>query len=136
MGWIRRDSGAYGARVRHCEAELVVPVDSAYARRPAMRIAPIAPRFHLFVCTNSRPEDSPLGPGCAGAGDEVYARLKDEVTLRSRVNDVWVTRTQCLGICPRVGATVAVYPRGCILTEVDPADVPALYAREIGEERR
>jgi len=66
----------------------------------------------------------------------VYDRLKDEVTLRSHVNDVWVTRTQCLGICPRVGATVAVYPRGCILTEVHGADAPALYAREVGEEPR
>jgi (2Fe-2S) ferredoxin len=99
-----------------------------------MRTAPIAPRLHLFVCANRRPPDSPLGPGCADAGEAVYAALKDEVVTRGRVTDVWVTKTQCIGICPREGATVAVYPRGRILTEVHAADARGLYAGAIAEE--
>jgi (2Fe-2S) ferredoxin len=73
-----------------------------------------APRVHLFVCTNRR-EGSPLGPGCGAAGDELYAQLKEEVGRRGVVADVWVTRTHCLGVCPKEGATVARYPASAIL---------------------
>jgi (2Fe-2S) ferredoxin len=85
----------------------------------------------MFVCTNRRPKDAPLGPGCAEAGDRVYEALKQEVASRRHYTKVWVTQTQCLGICPREGATVAAYPNGHILTEVHREDAPALYAREL-----
>jgi (2Fe-2S) ferredoxin len=70
----------------------------------------IMPRLHLFVCVNERDPNDPLGPGCRGG--ETYAALKDEVARRGEVASVWVTRTYCLGVCPREGCTVAVYPRG------------------------
>lgn len=90
----------------------------------------IAPRLHLFVCANRR-EGSPLGPGCAGAGDAVYDALKSAVArMPGGVQEIWVTKTHCLGICPRSGCTVARYPNAGrpILTEATPADVPALLA--------
>jgi hypothetical protein len=68
------------------------------------------PRLHLFVCVNERDPNDPLGPGCRGG--ETYAALKAEVARRGEVASVWVTRTYCLGVCPREGCTVAVYPRG------------------------
>ena len=80
------------------------------------------PRAHVFVCTNRR-EGSPLGPGCGERGDAVYDAMKREVAERGRVNDVWITRTHCLGICPKSGCTVA---DGSIRTEVTPGDVPAI----------
>lgn len=70
-----------------------------------------APRVHLFVCANRR-EGSPLGPGCGAHGDAVYDALKQEVSARRLVTEAWVTKTHCLGICPRHGATVATYPSG------------------------
>jgi (2Fe-2S) ferredoxin len=73
-----------------------------------MRTA-LAPRVHLFVCANRR-EGSPLGPGCGDHGDALYQALKREVAARGLVSDVWVTRTHCLGICPKRGATIAMYP--------------------------
>ncbi len=82
-----------------------------------------APRVHLFVCTNQR-QDSPLGPGCGARGEALYASLKDEVSRRRLVVDVWVTKTHCLGICPAAGATMACYPARAIVTEVDVADAP------------
>jgi len=87
--------------------------------------ATVGPRRHLFVCANRR-EGSPLGPGCGDRGDVVYDALKREVSQRSLVNAVWVTKTACLGICPRSGATVACYPGAGILTEVTPADAAEL----------
>src|SRR4051794_3537266 len=90
----------------------------------------IRPRVHLFVCANQR-EGSPLGPGCGNRGEEVYAALKAEVSRRSAFADVWVTKTHCLGICPKRGCTVARWGnapdlRDVIVADVEPSDAPAL----------
>jgi (2Fe-2S) ferredoxin len=103
-------------------------------RRP-MRQAPLAPSVHLFVCANRRPADSPLGAGCGDAGEAVFALLKDEVAKRSAFRAVWVTRTQCLGICPKRGCTVATYPRQRIATEVEPADAVTIFETALAEVR-
>jgi predicted metal-binding protein len=90
-----------------------------------MRVAP-SPRLHLFVCTNRR-EGSPLGPGCAERGEALYDALKAEVARRREYNEIWVTRTYCLGICPKSGATVARYPAASpLLSDVEVSDAPAL----------
>lgn len=90
-----------------------------------------APRVHLFVCANRR-EGSPLGPGCGDRGEAVYDALKREVSRRRLVADVWVTKTHCLGICPRQGCTLARYGSAvsdtttAILSEVDVTDASAI----------
>lgn len=91
------------------------------------------PRVHLFVCANRR-EGSPLGPGCGEHGDAVYDAMKREVDARGRVADVWVTRTHCLGICPKDGCTIAIYPgpASAIRTEVAPGDVPGILDEATG----
>jgi (2Fe-2S) ferredoxin len=96
-----------------------------------MRPAPLAPAVHLFVCCNRRPADSPLGPGCGDAGEAVFESMKEEVAKRGAFRAVWVTRTQCLGICPKHGCTVATYPQQRIVSEVELADAPALFASAI-----
>jgi (2Fe-2S) ferredoxin len=91
-----------------------------------MRPSP-SPRAHLFVCANRR-EGSPLGPGCGAGGDAVYDAMKREVAERGLVSEVWITRTQCLGVCPKAGATVACYPSDApIRAGVTPDDVKALF---------
>jgi (2Fe-2S) ferredoxin len=100
-----------------------------------MRIAPTAPRLHLFVCANRR-TDSSLGTGCAEAGDAIYDAFKEEVSARGRFADIWVTKTHCLGLCPREGATVASYPAGRIFTEVYASEARKLFARELENVRR
>jgi hypothetical protein len=90
-----------------------------------MRAAP-RPRLHLFVCANRR-EGSPLGAGCADRGDALYDALKSEVAARRQHVEIWVTKTHCLGICPKHGATVARYPSpDPIVADVELTDVPAL----------
>jgi (2Fe-2S) ferredoxin len=99
-----------------------------------MRGAP-SPRLHLFVCANRR-EGSPLGPGCADRGDALYDALKTEVGARGEIASVWVTKTHCLGICPKHGATVARYGGArAIYADVEVADVNALLEREPERER-
>jgi (2Fe-2S) ferredoxin len=57
----------------------------------------------------------------------VYVALKQEVARASAYVDVWVTKTACLGICPKHGATVAVYPAGELMSEVEAADAREIY---------
>ena len=90
-----------------------------------MRVAP-SPRLHLFVCANRR-EGSPLGPGCGERGDALYDALKARVAAGRSFAEIWVTKTHCLGICPKRGATVARYPSAApILADVELGDVDAL----------
>jgi (2Fe-2S) ferredoxin len=96
-----------------------------------MRTVPLVPSLHLFVCANRRAADDPLGGGCGDAGDAVFDALKAEVARRGAYRAVWVTRTHCLGICPKRGATVAVYPRQAILTEIEATDAPSLFDRAL-----
>lgn len=87
-----------------------------------------SPRLHLFVCVNRR-EGSPLGPGCGERGDALYDALKAEVAQRRKHNEIWVTRTHCLGVCPKSGTTVARYPGGSpIFSDVEVSDAAALLA--------
>jgi (2Fe-2S) ferredoxin len=100
-----------------------------------MRDAPVLPRLHFFVCANRRSGDSPLGSGCADRGDGIFDTLKDEVARRSLFVTVWVTKTHCLGLCPREGATIALYPPGRVVTDVSRNDARALFAAHLGETR-
>jgi predicted metal-binding protein len=92
-----------------------------------VRDSNLAPRRQLFVCANRR-EGSPLGPGCSTFGDALYDALKREVAVRGLVQSVWITKTHCLGICPKRGATVARYggDHAAIVTEATADDAAAL----------
>ncbi len=96
------------------------------------RVAQV-PEAHVFVCANRRDATDPLGAGCGERGERVFAALKDEVAGERAYARVWVTKTHCLGICPRTGCTVAIYgasaPGGPILRDVDEADARALVRR-------
>ena len=100
-----------------------------------MRDTPLVPKLHLFVCANRRPADDPLGAGCGDAGDAVFAALKHEVSARGAYRAVWVTRTYCLGICPKRGCTVAAYAPGerRIIAEVEARDAAALFQHALDE---
>jgi len=55
--------------------------------------------------------------------------MKQEVSRRGAISDVWVTKTACLGFCPKHGATVAVYPGGVFYTEVEAGDAQDLFEK-------
>jgi (2Fe-2S) ferredoxin len=86
----------------------------------------LLPQAHLFVCANRRAPDDPLGPGCSAFGDALYDTLKAEVAQRGLVRTVWVTKTHCLGICPKHGATTAVYPHQRMWAGAEAEDAGAL----------
>lgn len=98
-----------------------------------MKSSPLLPESHIFVCANRRPETDPLGPGCGAHGDNVYTALKSAVLANRRTTSTWITKTACLGLCPKAGATVAVYAPGKtgaqIYIDVTTADVDSLLAQ-------
>jgi len=93
-----------------------------------MRVSDLVPKVHLFVCANLRSADSPLGTGCGEHGEALFTALKAEVAARREYARVWVTKTACLGICPKRGAACARYPKQRIYTEAEAADAKTIYA--------
>jgi (2Fe-2S) ferredoxin len=62
--------------------------------------------------------------------------LKAEVAVRRQHVEIWVTKTHCLGICPKRGATVARYPSAApIVADVELGDVDALLSGERADPR-
>lgn len=98
----------------------------------SMQGVSLLPRTHVFVCANRREPGSPLGKGCADHGDALYDALKKEVGRRGLVRAVWVTKTHCLGICPKHGATAAVYPRQAMWAGAEAGDATTLLDRAMG----
>ena len=82
-------------------------------------------RFHLFVCTQLKPEGVPSCPASGsfavlGALDRaIQARGLDQ---RSLNNDVQLTTCGCMGLCDE-GPVMVVYPAGAWYRRVQPSDV-------------
>ena len=91
-----------------------------------MKISEVRRKVQLFVCTNARRADDPLGGGCGARGEGVYRALQQAVARRRAFQDVWLARASCLGVCPGHGCTVAVTPAGSLVDEVEPDDAEAL----------
>jgi (2Fe-2S) ferredoxin len=96
----------------------------------------LLPEAHLFVCANRRDASDPLGAGCSEHGDAVYDALKGEVARRGLVRTVWVTKTHCLGICPKHGATVALHPNQRMWAGAEAADAATLVDHALERKAR
>ncbi|MDP3278550.1 MAG: (2Fe-2S) ferredoxin domain-containing protein [Deltaproteobacteria bacterium] len=94
-----------------------------------MRPARVLPQAQLFVCTNSRAASDPLTSGCGATGPAVFDAARALVNAQGRLRTHWVTRTGCLGQCPRTGCAVALWPSGEQWIEADTNDVAAMVAR-------
>jgi (2Fe-2S) ferredoxin len=92
-----------------------------------MKPSVLKPLAHVLVCTNQRKPEDPLRSGCGAAGPEVFASLKRRVIEGGIGARVWVTSTGCLGLCPRKGCTVSVYPANTHLVEVVTSDVDEVF---------
>jgi predicted metal-binding protein len=100
-----------------------------------MRNAPLQPAAQLLVCTNAREASDPLRSGCGAHGPRVYQSLKRAVAEHGRVADVWITRSLCLGQCPRDGCAVAIQPANEHFVDVKDVDAAVLMARALGAKR-
>ncbi len=83
-------------------------------------------RIHFFVCTNERPDGSPLPCCAARGGRDLLTAFQAEFARRGYPDGVKVSGSTCLTTC-QSGPTVAVYPEGTWYAGVTPADVPELF---------
>ncbi len=95
---------------------------------------PIYFDFHIFVCTNRRPDGHPKG-SCAEKGSE---KLRDYMKARAKelgVSRVRINMAGCLDRCEH-GPCIVVYPEGVWYTIRSPADVDTVLQRHIVEQGR
>jgi (2Fe-2S) ferredoxin/SAM-dependent methyltransferase len=87
-------------------------------------------RFHLFVCTQQKPEGATSCP--ASGSMAVLGELDSELQARGMGNDVQVTTCGCLGLCDE-GPVMVVYPEGVWYRRVQPRDVKEIVSKHLVE---
>ncbi len=76
-------------------------------------------RFHLYVCTQQKPEGVPSCP--ASGAWAVLGAIEQAVIARGLDNEVQLTTSGCMGLCDE-GPIVVVYPEGVWYRRVKPSD--------------
>ena len=80
-------------------------------------------RFHIFVCTQQKPEGVPSCP--ASGSFAVLGALDREMQARSLNHEIQLTTCGCMGLCDE-GPVMVVYPEGVWYRRVQPSDVPEI----------
>ncbi|CQR72389.1 Ferredoxin, 2Fe-2S [Sporomusa ovata DSM 2662] len=88
------------------------------------------PKYHIFVCTSSRPNGQQKGHCHTKDGVEIVANFMEEIEERDLGGEVFVTNTGCFGICDK-GPIVVVYPDNVWYGSVTPGDVEAIMEEHI-----
>ena len=82
-------------------------------------------RYHVFVCTQEKPEGVPC---CAAGGSaQMLDALRRELGARGLADEVQVSTSGCLGTCEH-GPVMIAYPEGVWYSELKPADVAEIVA--------
>ena len=85
-------------------------------------------RFHLFVCTQQKPEGIPSCP--ANGSFAVLDALDREIQARGLNHDVQLTTCGCMGLCDE-GPVMVVYPAGVWYRRVQPSDVSEIVGTHV-----
>src|SRR5579862_1339205 len=85
-------------------------------------------RFHVFVCTQQKPEGV---PSCPAAGSfAVLSELDSAVQARGLGHDVQLTTCGCMGLCDE-GPVMVVYPEGSWYRHVGPNHVAEIVSAHL-----
>jgi (2Fe-2S) ferredoxin/predicted O-methyltransferase YrrM len=85
-------------------------------------------RFHLFVCTQQKPEGV---PSCSAHGSSAVLDVLDrEIRALDLDNDVQLITCGCMGLCDE-GPVMVVYPAGVWYRRVQPSDVSEIVAAHL-----
>jgi len=87
-------------------------------------------RFHLFVCTQQKPEGVTSCP--ASGSFAVLGALDREVQARGLNRDVQLTTCGCMGLCDE-GPVMVAYPAGVWYRRVHPSDVSEIVDAHLRE---
>jgi len=86
-------------------------------------------RFHLFVCTQQKPEGVASCP--ASGSFAVLDVLDRETQARGLSHDVQLTTCGCMGLCDE-GPVMVAYPAGVWYRRVKPSDVSEILDTHVG----
>jgi (2Fe-2S) ferredoxin/predicted O-methyltransferase YrrM len=85
-------------------------------------------RFHLFVCTQSKPEGV---PSCAANGSlPLLPILEAELLAKGLDPEVQLTTCGCLGLCDE-GPILMVYPGPTYYRKLGPSDIPEIVSSHL-----
>ncbi|MGE5204776.1 MAG: methyltransferase [Chlamydiota bacterium] len=85
--------------------------------------------FHLFVCTQQKPEGA---PSCPAAGSfQILQALDRELQACGLAGSTQVSTCGCLGLCDE-GPMMIVYPEGIWYRRVKPEDVAEIVTSHLG----
>jgi (2Fe-2S) ferredoxin/predicted O-methyltransferase YrrM len=86
--------------------------------------------FHLFVCTQQKPEGV---PSCPANGSIAFLNELDrEIQACGFGGDVQVTTCGCMGLCEE-GPVMVVYPEGVWYRRVQASDIPEIVGQHLLE---
>ena len=85
-------------------------------------------RKHVFVCTNSKPDDD----GCCAArgSEQVLQKLRAEISTRKLQQEIHVTACGSLGTCGH-GPNMVVHPDGTWYSGVSVNDVAEIVEQHL-----
>jgi (2Fe-2S) ferredoxin/predicted O-methyltransferase YrrM len=86
-------------------------------------------RFHLFVCTQQKPEGVPSCP--ASGSFAVLGELDRQIQARGLDDHVQLTTCGCMGLCDE-GPVMVAYPAGVWYRRVQAADVSGIVSTHLG----
>ena len=89
-------------------------------------------RFHLFVCTQQKPEGIPSCP--ASGSFAVLDALDREIQARGLNHDVQLTTCGCMGLCDE-GPVMVVYPAGVWYRHVQGPDVSEIVGTHLRDDK-
>lgn len=88
------------------------------------------PRYHIVVCTNTRPPGHPKGSCGEKGAQNVAMKLSEEMEKRSLFGSVVLTGSTCIGMC-NIGPVIIVYPDAVWYHGVTVNDVPEIIEEHI-----
>lgn len=88
------------------------------------------PKYHIFVCTSSRPNGQQKGFCHSKDGVDIMQAFLEEIDERGIGGEVFVSNTGCLGLCEK-GPIVIVYPDNVWYGSVTAGDVEEIMDEHI-----
>ena len=88
------------------------------------------PKYHILVCTTTRPPGNPRGSCGEKGGRELLPAFFQEMERHELFGKILITESTCMGPC-LIGPTVVVYPDGTWYKGVNAADVAEIMEQHI-----
>ena len=98
-----------------------------------MEILPVKPKMHVFVCVNDRSAiPGNTTPSCGPKiKEEDVKELKLWIRAQGYTNDIYCTKTKCLGFCNAESPVICIWPQGKFLKVKDKEEIKKIILQEL-----